>query len=176
MSDKSQKGEIILFQANDGRTKIQVHFEEKSVWLSQKSLAELYQVSVPSINEHLAHIFDEGELESDATIRKFRIVQTEGKRIKERLREVYRCKGVKKARINLERLINQMALSRLEAAQRLRNTLIKWKEEILNYFENKWTNGFTEAINGVAKALQRRARGYKNFVNYRSKTLNACFY
>lgn len=97
-------------------------------------------------------------------------------RIKERLREVYRCKGVKKARINLERLINQMALSRLEAAQRLRNTLIKWKEEILNYFENKWTNGFTEAINGVAKALQRRARGYKNFVNYRSKTLNACFY
>jgi hypothetical protein len=80
MSEKPQKGEIILFQANDGHTKIQVRFEEKSVWLSQKSLAELYQVSVPSVNEHLAHIFDEGELAPEATIRKFRIVQTEGKR------------------------------------------------------------------------------------------------
>ncbi len=61
-------------------TKIQVRFEEKSVWLSQKSMAELYQVSVPSVNEHLAHIFEEGELPPEATIRKFRIVQTEGKR------------------------------------------------------------------------------------------------
>ena len=80
MSDKSQKGEIILFQSNEGHTKIQVRFEEKSVWLSQKSMAELYQVSVPSVNEHLAHIFEEGELPPEATIRKFRIVQTEGKR------------------------------------------------------------------------------------------------
>lgn len=97
-------------------------------------------------------------------------------RIKERLREVYRCRGFKIAQINLERLINQMTLSSLEAVQRLRSTLIKWKDEILNYFENRWTNGFTEATNGSAKALQRRARGYKNFVNYRLKTLNACFY
>lgn len=97
-------------------------------------------------------------------------------RAKERLREVYRCRGYRIAKINLERLINQMILSPLEAVQRLRSTLIKWKDEILNYFENKWTNGFTEATNGSAKALQRRARGYKNFVNYRLKTLNACFY
>lgn len=80
MSDKPQQGEIILFKASDGNTKIQVRFEEKSVWLSQKSMAELYQVSVPSVNEHLAHIFEESELAPDATIRKFRIVQTEGKR------------------------------------------------------------------------------------------------
>ncbi|HPI39340.1 MAG TPA: ISL3 family transposase [Pseudobdellovibrionaceae bacterium] len=97
-------------------------------------------------------------------------------RIKERLREVYRCKGYKKAKVNLERLIDQMKSSKTEAVQRLKNTLIKWKEEVLSYFENKWTNGFTEAINGTAKAIQRRARGYKNFVNYRLKTLNACFY
>lgn len=97
-------------------------------------------------------------------------------RIKERLREVYRCRGYRIAKINLERLINQMTSSSLEPVLRLRNTLIKWKDEVLNYFENKWTNGFTEATNGTAKALQRRARGYKNFVNYRLKTLNACFY
>lgn len=97
-------------------------------------------------------------------------------RIKEKLREVYRCRGYRIAKINLERLINQMTSSSLEPVLRLRNTLIKWKDEVLNYFENKWTNGFTEATNGTAKALQRRARGYKNFVNYRLKTLNACFY
>ena len=96
-------------------------------------------------------------------------------RIKERLREVYRCRGYRIAKINLERLINQMILSPLEAVQRLRNTLIKWKDEVLNYFENRWTNGFTEATNGTAKAIQRRARGYKNFVNYRLKTLTTCF-
>ena len=97
-------------------------------------------------------------------------------RIKEKLREVYRCGGYKRAKINIERLIDQMDQSSLEPVQRLRRTLLKWKEEILNYFENKWTNGFTEATNGTAKAIQRRARGYKCFENYRLKTLNACFY
>lgn len=96
-------------------------------------------------------------------------------RTKEKLREVYRCRGYRIAKINLERLIKQMTSSSLESVQRLRRTLVKWKDEILNYFKNKWTNGFTEATNGSAKAIQRRARGYKNFVNYRLKTLTTCF-
>lgn len=96
-------------------------------------------------------------------------------RIKERLREFYRCRGVSKAKINLQRLIDELSFSLLEPLQRLRRTLIKWKDALLNYFENRWTNGFTEATNGTAKALQRRARGYKNFVNYRLKTLTTCF-
>jgi transposase len=97
-------------------------------------------------------------------------------RIKERLREFYRCRGKIKARINLERLIEEMKSSLQEPVQRLRRTLIKWKDQLINYFENRWTNGFTEATNGSAKALQRRARGFKNFVNYRLKTLSACFF
>lgn len=96
-------------------------------------------------------------------------------RIKEKLREFYRCRGVDKAKINLQRLIEELSFSVLEPLQRLRRTLIKWKDQLLNYFENRWTNGFTEATNGSAKALQRRARGYKNFVNYRLKTLTTCF-
>lgn len=74
------KGEIVLFQSEDGHTKIQVRFEDKTVWLSQRNIADLFQVSVSSVNEHLTHIFDEGELSPESTIRKFRIVQTEGKR------------------------------------------------------------------------------------------------
>ena len=97
-------------------------------------------------------------------------------RFKEKLRELYRCRGLNKAKINLERLIGSASCSSLEAIQRLGRTLDKWKTQILNYFENRWTNGFTEATNGNAKALQKRARGYKNFENYRLKTLCACFY
>lgn len=74
------QGEIILFQSIDGQTKVQVRFEDNNVWLSQKMIAELYQVSIPTVNEHLTHIFDEEELIPQATIRNFRIVQTEGKR------------------------------------------------------------------------------------------------
>lgn len=96
-------------------------------------------------------------------------------RAKERLRELYRCRGIKRASVNIDRLISVSLSSNLESIQRLGNTLKKWKTEILNYFENRWTNGFTEATNGNAKALQKRARGYKNFVNYRLKTLCACF-
>ncbi len=73
-------GEMILFQSMDGHTKVQVRFEEKNVWLSQKAMAELYQVSVKTINEHIVNIYDENELVPEATIRIFRIVQTEGKR------------------------------------------------------------------------------------------------
>ncbi|MFP5518825.1 MAG: ISL3 family transposase, partial [Bdellovibrionia bacterium] len=97
-------------------------------------------------------------------------------RFKERLRELYRCRGHGKAKVNLERLIAIANLSEQIPIRRLGATLEKWKTEILNYFENRWTNGFTEATNGAAKALQRRARGYKNFENYRAKTLYACFY
>lgn len=80
--DNEQKptGEIILFQSEDGQSKIQVRFEGQTVWLAQRLIAELYQVSIPSVNEHLTHIYEEGELQSEATIRKFRIVQSEGKR------------------------------------------------------------------------------------------------
>lgn len=97
-------------------------------------------------------------------------------RIKERLREFYRCKGLKKASSNLQRLLTELSRSQQEALQKLHRTLKKWQEPLLNYFENPWTNGFTEATNGNAKALQKRARGYKNFVNYRLKTLNTCFW
>lgn len=97
-------------------------------------------------------------------------------RFKEKLREFYRCRGKNKAKINLERLILLAENSAQESIQRLGRTLYRWRNELLEYFENRWTNGFTEATNGNAKALQKRARGFKNFGNYRLKTLNACFY
>jgi hypothetical protein len=72
--------EIILYQTEDGRTRIQCRFENETIWLTQALIAELFDKDVRTINEHLVHIFDEGELRREATIRKFRIVRTEGKR------------------------------------------------------------------------------------------------
>lgn len=81
--------EIVLYQGEDGRSRIQVRLDGGTVWLTQRLLAELYQVSVPTINEHLGNIFDEQELDPTATIRKFRIVQLEGKREVARLVDHY---------------------------------------------------------------------------------------
>ena len=72
--------EIILYQTEDGRTRIQCRFENETIWLTQALIAKLFDKDVRTINEHLVNIFDEGELRREATIRKFRIVRTEGKR------------------------------------------------------------------------------------------------
>ncbi len=72
--------EIILYQTEDGRTRLQCRFEEETVWLTQKLMAELFQIGVGTVNHHLKAIFAEGELQTEATIRRYRIVQTEGER------------------------------------------------------------------------------------------------
>ena len=69
-------------------------FEEESFWLNQKRMADLFQVDVRTINEHLKNIFESGELLQNSTIRKFRIVQTEGKRKVEREIEFYQLDAI----------------------------------------------------------------------------------
>ncbi len=80
MTDETPQSEMILYQTDDGRTRIQCRFENETIWLTQLLIAELFQVTVPTVNEHLKGIFSDGELEAGATIRKFRIVRIEGKR------------------------------------------------------------------------------------------------
>ncbi len=80
MTENSSTSQIILYQTKDGQTRLDVRLEDETVWLSQKMMAELFQVSVPTINEHIRTIHDDGELDKEATIRKFLIVQTEGSR------------------------------------------------------------------------------------------------
>src|SRR6202012_6296455 len=79
-SDIMQPFEILLYTAPEGKTHIEVFYEEETFWLSQKKMAELFGVDVRTINEHLNNIFTTNELSKEATIRNFRIVQTEGSR------------------------------------------------------------------------------------------------
>lgn len=72
-------GEILLYQTNDGRSRIEVRLVDETVWLTQKLMSELFQKDVRTINEHIRNIFDEGELSPDSAIRRFRITATDGK-------------------------------------------------------------------------------------------------
>jgi hypothetical protein len=74
------QSKIILYQIEDGCTRIQCRLENETVWLTQALIAELFQKDVRTINEHLVNIFEEVELSREATIRKFRIVRQEGAR------------------------------------------------------------------------------------------------
>ncbi len=72
--------EIILYQTEDGRTRIQCRFENETIWLTQALIADLFQITVPTVNEHLKRIYAEAELPAEATIRKVRMVRLEGSR------------------------------------------------------------------------------------------------
>lgn len=78
-SDSAPQSGILLYQTEDGRTRIQCRFEDETVWLTQKLMAELFQKDVRTINEHIRNIFEEGELSPDSVIRKFRITAADGK-------------------------------------------------------------------------------------------------
>lgn len=78
--DLANTGKILIYQNEKGDTKIDVYFEEDTIWMTQRSMAELYQVDVRTINEHIGNILNDGELDEIATIRNFRIVRQEGLR------------------------------------------------------------------------------------------------
>lgn len=79
MDEEIRQGEIVVYQAADGITRVDVRFEDESVWLTQAQLVELYHSSKANISEHIKHIFEDGELVEDQVVRKFRTTATDGK-------------------------------------------------------------------------------------------------
>ena len=73
------QGELLLYQDEKGSTQIEVRLENENVWLTQAQLVTLYQSSKANVSEHIKHIFEEGELEETAVVRKFRTTATDGK-------------------------------------------------------------------------------------------------
>jgi transposase len=93
---------------------------------------------------------------------------------KERMHLFYRIKGIDRAAKALTAMTDEMAKTEIKEIKTLRKTLMKWRDEILAYFDTGLTNGRTEGFNNLAKLVQRRAFGYKSFRNYRLRFLNAC--
>jgi len=74
------KSQFLIYQNEDGITKLDVRFDNNDVWLTQQQLAELFECSRTNIVEHISNIYKEGELQEISTCRNFRQVQIEGKR------------------------------------------------------------------------------------------------
>jgi hypothetical protein len=94
MATEVPGGELVLYQTPDGRTRVECRFAEESLWLSQALMAELFDVSVPTVNEHLRTIYDSSEVTPGATIRNFRIVRREGTREVSRLIDHYNLDAI----------------------------------------------------------------------------------
>lgn len=77
---RNSTAEFLIFTGQAGEQSIEARYEDETIWLSQKLMATLFDVGVNTINYHLKEVFESGEVQPEATIRKFRIVQTEGSR------------------------------------------------------------------------------------------------
>ena len=76
--------QLVIYQAKDGKIEFRGDFKRDTIWASQRQISQVFGVNLQTINEHLINIYKDGELQKKATIRNFRIVRKEGKRVVER--------------------------------------------------------------------------------------------
>ncbi len=86
---ENPRGEVLVYQTDDGKIKLDVRLEDETVWLTQQLIAQLFQTTVPNISMHIRNIFEEGELTPEATIKKFLTVRQEGNRQVQRNLDFY---------------------------------------------------------------------------------------
>jgi hypothetical protein len=134
--------ELIIYQTEDGETKIQTRLENETVWLTQAQIATLFGKAKSTISEHIKNVFDEGELNQEATVRKFRTVQTEGDREVERDIEYYNLEAIISVGYRVKS--NNGTQFRIWATKRLSEYIVKgftMNDDLLkeagggNYFE-----------------------------------------
>jgi len=89
-----KQSNFLLYTGNDGKVNVEVFLKDETIWLTQKAIGKLFGKSKATISEHLKKIYEEGELELDSTVRKFRTVQTEGARQVERDLEFYNLDAI----------------------------------------------------------------------------------
>ena len=124
MSDETRpQSEVVLYQTEDGRTRIEVRLEDETVWLTQAQMADLFQTTKQNVSLHIQNIYEEGELEPAATVKESLTVQKEGQRTVQRRVEIY----------NLDLIISvgyrvkshRGTQFRIWATQRLREYIVK---------------------------------------------------
>lgn len=121
--DNTPKGEILFYQTDDGGTRIDVRLHDETLWLTQMQMAELFQKDKRTISEHIANVYDEGELAQEATVRNFRSVQKEGNREVERDLASYNLDVI--ISIGYRVKSHRGTQFRIWATQRLKEYLIK---------------------------------------------------
>ena len=122
-SPDSGKGQFFVYEAEDGRVKIDVRLEDETVWLTQQLMADLFQSSKQNINHHIQCIYQEGELVPEATVKKYLTVRREGKREVKRLLDYYNLDMI----ISVGYRVKSHVATRFRiwATQRLREYIVK---------------------------------------------------
>jgi len=159
---RTPSSEILFYQTEDGGSRIEVRLDENTVWLSQRLLAELFQKDVRTINEHIQNIYEEGELAPEATIRKFRIVQTEGKREVERIVDFYNLDVI--IAVGYRVKSHRGTQFRRWATERLREYLVKgftMDDERLKEGWNIGTDYFDELLERIRDIRASEKRFYQ---------------
>ncbi len=116
-------GQFLVYEAEDGLIKIEVRLTDETVWLTQQLIAELFQTTVPNISMHIRNIYDEGELQPEATVKKFLTVRREGNRDVQRHIEFYNLDMI----ISVGYRVKSHVATRFRiwATQRLKEYIIK---------------------------------------------------
>jgi len=122
-AEQPPEGEFLLYQTEDGHTRIECRFSGETIWLSQALMANLFQVTVPTINEHLKNLYNEGEIKPEPTIRKFRIVRQEGNREVTRQIDHYNLDAI--LAVGYRVRSHRGTQFRIWATERLREYLVK---------------------------------------------------
>jgi hypothetical protein len=123
MSNLHQASQLLIYQAEDGTIKIDVRFEGETVWLTQPSIAELFQTTVPNVSMHLRNVYEEGELSVEATLKDFLTVRQEGTRQVSRNLDYYNLDAIISVGYRIKsRVATQF---RIWATQRLREYIVK---------------------------------------------------
>ena len=159
LSMKDETSEFLLYTSPNGEIKVDVFFHKENIWLTQKRMAELFDVEVNTINYHLKEIFKSGELDEFSTIRKFRIVQKEGARDIERETDFYNLDAI----ISVGYRVNSAKATqfRIWATQKLREFILKGfvlDDDRLkngNYFGKDYFKELLERIRSI-RASERR--------------------
>lgn len=122
-NDAGRRSDFLLYTTPDGDVRVEVFFEDETVWLTQRRMAELFNIDIRTVSEHLQNIYDTGELITERTIRKNRIVQNEGGRKVEREVNFYNLDAIISVgyRVNSQ----QATQFRIWATNTLRNYMIK---------------------------------------------------
>lgn len=158
--------QILFYETRLEKQSIEVYFEEETFWLSQKKMAELFGVEVNTINYHLKEIFKSGELDEKATIRKFRIVQTEGSREVERKIDFYNLDAI----IAVGYRVNsaQATQFRIWATQTLKEYIIKGfvlDDERLKQGQHFGRDYFEELLERIREIRASERRFYQKITD-----------
>lgn len=160
------RNNIIMYQSDDGKFKIDVRIEDETVWLTQRGISELYQKGVNTINEHIKNIYNEGELSEESTIRKNRIVQTEGNRQVERCVSFYNLDMI--LAVGYRVRSQRGTQFRQWATERLSEYLIKgftMDDEKLKEMRNFGEDYFDELLERIRDIRASEKRFYKKITD-----------